>query len=107
MSKLKSCVLCDTRTSGNDDKRFFEYLERLITASINSSDERSLVFIATDQLSKLDELISSARQDSDDDAFDGPSKGRYAHPEDARTKIRMAIRCLSLADESLTKFIDK
>ena len=105
MTELKSCELCGTRTSGNKDERFKEYESRLIDASVVARDERSLVFIATDNISKLDSLTSSSRVLSHEDGMSFP-KGRYAHAEKARDRLMKALYCIQLAVDSLDKHIE-
>ena len=102
---LPRCELCGMGTSGCDNERFKEYSERLFKAAVQARDERALVFMASDELSKLDSLCSSARalKHEDGDDYYDIFNGRFAHKEDAIVRIEAAIKNLYASLESLKK----
>jgi len=110
VSDLPRCKLCGTGTSGCDNPRFEKYTKQLIDSATVARDERSLVFVAMDNLSKLDSLGGSNRVLPHEE---GTKIGhiamfsRYAHTDDAKENIEVAIKCLNLALDSINKHINK
>lgn len=102
---LPRCELCGTGTSGCKNERFDEYKERLFKAAIQARNERDLVFIAQDELSKLDSLVSSSRvlPHEDGDDYYHWVNGRYSRKENAVSRIESAIKALNAALESIKK----
>lgn len=101
---LPRCELCGTGTSSCKNERFDEYKDRLFKASVCARNERNLVFIATDELSKLDSLVSTSRQldhEVDNDRYKIFNSGRYAHKDSAIKRITLAIKALEAARDSL------
>lgn len=97
---MKECELCGTTASGAKNERIEEYQDRLYKSALVSRDERALVFMAEDQLSKLDSISSSSRELPHEPDWGGASL-RYAYPEESAARIKKAIKFLQSALDSL------